>query len=79
MSLHLDAHEDCYSSAPAVKRDRHWVIRIDSAKDLDKASSEFATDEFYEENDQLFLKYFICDDVELQQPLLVGKKIHILK
>lgn len=36
-------------------------------------------DEFYEEDDQLFLKYSICNDVELQQPLPGGKHAHIVK
>lgn len=35
--------------------------------------------EFYGVNDELFLKYCICDDVELQKSLPGGQKIQVLK
>lgn len=75
----LDAHEDYYPRGLAVKRNCHWMVKIDNGKGMRKASTELATDKFYGEGDQFFLKYPICDDVELQPPLPGGKKVQVVK
>lgn len=55
------------------------MVRIDSGKSLRKVSLELATDEFYGEGDIMFVKYPICDDVDLQQILLGNKHVQIVK
>lgn len=40
-----------------------WELKND--KDMIKVVIDLRFDEFYGEYDQLFVKYFICDDIEL--------------
>jgi hypothetical protein len=74
MSLHLDAVEGCYPPAPAVKRGRHRYVRIESGKGLRKATPDLGLDEFYRPGGQLFVRYPIQDDTELQQPVPGGRR-----